>query len=158
MPWEMSRLRPLGHSTVLLLRNTFLLEPSIQARSILPRLLSFGSSSQSVQYIHLKRQKDTAVGTTGESEDIFSSWSGGPLAKGKKITLYGLAYAFLHFLWTFYELRLQTAWHVSLSVISYVVRKPCVFLNNNNDSNNYITIISVHLNREPRRFKTSANF
>lgn len=53
----MSRLRPLGHSTVLLLRNTFLLEPSIQARSILPRLLSLGSSSQSVQYIHLRKQQ-----------------------------------------------------------------------------------------------------
>lgn len=54
MPCGMSRLRPLGHSTVLLVRNTFLLEPSIQARSILPRLLSLGSSSQSVQYIYLR--------------------------------------------------------------------------------------------------------
>lgn len=49
----MSRLNPLGHRTVLLVRNTWWCEPSIQAFLILPLLLSVGSSSQSVQYIHL---------------------------------------------------------------------------------------------------------
>ncbi|KAG7261405.1 hypothetical protein CRUP_036578 [Coryphaenoides rupestris] len=49
IPWEMSRLRPLGHSTVLLVRNTWWWEPSIHAFLIFPRLLSVGSSSQSVQ-------------------------------------------------------------------------------------------------------------
>lgn len=49
----MSRLSPLGQSTVLEVTKISRCEPSIQALSRRPRRLSFGSSSQSVQYIHL---------------------------------------------------------------------------------------------------------
>lgn len=56
MPLGMSRLKPLGHCTVLLVTNTWWCEPSIHAFFIFPLLLSAGSSSQSVQYIHLGDQ------------------------------------------------------------------------------------------------------